>query len=206
MRRARAPRYPDARSYDLLCLEGLARALRLFLGSDTTLPAYRTVTPPEPIKLTVQPSVRGVRPVLVGAVLRGLRFTPANYASFIELQEKLHANLCRRRTLVSIGTHDLGTLEAPFSYEALPPKEIVFRALNQTESLNAEVLFGVLEKDLHLRPFLPIIRDSPVYPVIFDARRTVCSLPPIINGHHSRITLETTDVLVCISYYALMRA
>lgn len=26
-------------------------------------------------------------------------------------------NLCRRRTLVAIGTHDLGTIEGPFTYE-----------------------------------------------------------------------------------------
>ena len=36
--------------------------------------------------------------------------------------------------------------------------------------------------DLKLRRFVPIIRDSVVYPVILDSRRTVCSLPPIING------------------------
>ncbi len=38
------------------------------------------------------------------------------------------------------------------------------------------------EKDLKLRRFVPIIRDSVVYPVILDSRRTVCSLPPIINA------------------------
>ncbi|OWM90337.1 hypothetical protein CDL15_Pgr014639 [Punica granatum] len=31
-----------------------------------------------------------------------------------------------RRTLVSIGTHDLDTLEGPFTYEALPPSSINF--------------------------------------------------------------------------------
>jgi phenylalanyl-tRNA synthetase beta chain len=38
--------------------------------------------------------------------------------------DKLHENICRRRTLVAIGTHDLDTIEGPFSYEALPPKDI----------------------------------------------------------------------------------
>jgi phenylalanyl-tRNA synthetase beta chain len=35
-----------------------------------------------------------------------------------------------------------------------------------------------------------------VYPVVLDSNRTVCSLPPIINGNHSKITLETRDVLI----------
>jgi len=35
-----------------------------------------------------------------------------SYESFIELQEKLHQNVCRKRSLVAIGTHDLSTVEA----------------------------------------------------------------------------------------------
>ena len=34
---------------------------------------------------------------------------------------------------VAIGTHDLSTLKPPFTYEALPPQEIRFTPLNQTE-------------------------------------------------------------------------
>lgn len=36
--------------------------------------------------------------------------------SFIDLQDKLHQNICRRRTLVAIGTHDLDTIQGPFTY------------------------------------------------------------------------------------------
>lgn len=35
-----------------------------------------------------------------------------------------------------------------------------------------------------------------VYPVIKDANGDVLSLPPVINGHLSRIRLETTDVFI----------
>lgn len=47
--------------------------------------------------------------------------------------------------------------------------------------------------------YLHIIRDSPVYPVIYDSKRTVCSLPPIINGDHSKITINTTNVFIEIT-------
>lgn len=43
------------------------------------------------------------------------------------------------------------------------------------------------DNDLKLRKFVPIIQRSLVYPVILDARRTVLSLPPIINGAHSAV-------------------
>jgi phenylalanyl-tRNA synthetase beta subunit len=52
-----------------------------------------------------------VRPFVVAAVLRGVTFDSAAYDSFIDLQDKLHQNLCRQRSLVAIGTHDLSTLK-----------------------------------------------------------------------------------------------
>lgn len=48
----------------------------------------------------------------------------------------------------------------------------------------------------HLKPYTDIIYESPVYPVIHDAKGVVLSLPPIINGRHSRITLNTKNVFI----------
>ena len=48
----------------------------------------------------------------------------------------------------------------------------------------------------HLKPYVPIIKDSPVYPVIMDSEETVLSLPPIINGSVSKITLNTKNVFI----------
>jgi phenylalanyl-tRNA synthetase beta chain len=59
------------------------------------------------------------------------------------LQDKLHQNLCRQRSLVAIGTHDLAKCRGPFTYEALPPAEISFVPLKQTESFRADQLMEV---------------------------------------------------------------
>lgn len=48
----------------------------------------------------------------------------------------------------------------------------------------------------HLKPYTEIIYDSPVYPVIYDSTDKVLSLPPIINGKHSRIQLHTRNVFI----------
>ena len=55
----------------------------------------------------------------------------------------------------------------------------------------------------HLKPYTDIIYDSPVYPVIYDSSGSngegngkVLSLPPIINGKHSRIQLHTKNVFI----------
>ena len=41
--------------------------------------------------------------------------------------------------------------------------------------------------DLKLKKFVHIIKGSLVYPAIYDANRTLLSLPPIINGAHSAV-------------------
>lgn len=184
-----------ANRYDMLCIEGIAQALNEFLGRSEP-PSY-TLKPSTPeIKLTIDKSTEQIRPYAAAAVLRGVEFDDRRYASFIALQDKLHTNLCRNRTLVAIGTHDLDKLTPPFTYEALAPKEIKFVPLNQEKSLDGEELMEFYDKDKNLGKYLHIIRDSPVYPVIFDSKRTVCSLPPIINSNHSKITLNTKNVFI----------
>ena len=64
-----------------------------------------------PLTMTVKPETALVRPFIVCAVLRGVKLDAASYNSFIDLQDKLHQNLCRHRTLVAIGTHDLSTIQ-----------------------------------------------------------------------------------------------
>ena len=49
-----------------------------------------------------------------------------------------------------------------------------------------------MEHDTKLRKFVPLIQRALVYPLVMDARRTVLSLPPIINGAHSAVRLCST--------------
>lgn len=186
-----------ANRYDMLCFEGIALMLKIFLQKQDT-PKFRLVEPAsgQLQTITVSEDTTKVRPLVAGAILRNVKFTKKRYESFIALQDKLHQNLARQRTLVAIGTHDLDTLQGPFTYEALAPKDIKFKPLNQTKEMTAEELMEFYDKDRHLGKFLHIIRDKPVYPVIYDSKRTVCSLPPIINGDHSKITVDSKNVFI----------
>lgn len=184
-----------ANRYDLLSAEGLSMALAQYLDIKS-YPKFAIANPPQLLKMTVSKSTEQIRPVCVCAVLRNLTFTQENYDSFIDFQDKLHHNLGRRRTIVSIGTHDLDTIEGPFTYEALAPQEINFVPLNKTESVDGNELMKMYEDDMQLKAFLHIVRDSPVYPVIKDGKGRVCSLPPIINGDHSKITFNTKNVFI----------
>lgn len=79
-----------------------------------------------------------VRGHIVAAILRDVTLTQDAYNSFIDLQDKLHQNIGRKRSLVSIGTHDLDTIVGPFLYDARPPSEIRFKPLNQDKEYTGE--------------------------------------------------------------------
>lgn len=151
--------------------------------------------------ITVEVSAAQIRPYVVCAVLRNVTFTAERYKSFIDLQDKLHQNICRRRTLVAIGTHDLDTLQGPFVYRAAKPTDINFIPLTEDngKTYNAKELLNFYREDpsaKHLKPYTDIIYDSPVYPVLYDSNGVVLSLPPIINGKHSRIQMHTKNVFI----------
>ena len=95
-----------------------------------------------------------------------------------------------------MGTHDYDLIQGPITYEAKAPKDIVFRALKQKDEMNCVQLFETLRSDMKMKKFLPIIEDCPRYPVFYDAKGTVLSLPPIINSDSTKISFATKNVFV----------
>jgi phenylalanyl-tRNA synthetase beta chain len=184
-----------ANRYDLLSAEGLALSLGHFLKL-RPYPKYHILPTQQKQKMFVKSATAGIRPFVVAAILRNIKLDQASYDSFIDLQDKLHHNIGRKRTLVAIGTHDYDTIKGPFTYDAKAPKDIKFIPLNQKESFDGVKLMEFYKNDLKLKAFLHIIENSPVYPVIQDADGVVLSLPPIINGDHSKIKLATKNILI----------
>jgi|TARA_B110001450_G_C17336293_1_gene365609 phenylalanyl-tRNA synthetase beta chain len=62
-----------ANRYDLLCLEGIAAALKCYL-SDAKLPRYLTSKPAKMERITVKPETKDVREYVVGCILRNITF------------------------------------------------------------------------------------------------------------------------------------
>ena len=189
-----------ANRYDLLCLEGLALALRVFL-SKQKMPEIKqlNILPEEERQLIVYESVNDVRPIGLCAILRDINFTDEMLKSFMDLQDKLHNNICRGRKLVSMGTHDLDTVKGPFSYRALSPEKIHFVPLNREEEVNGDGLMSLLKDDPKLGKYLYLLEGKEKYPVMMDSNGVIMSLPPIINSQHTKMTLNTHNVLLDIT-------
>ncbi|KAK6590647.1 hypothetical protein RS030_142125 [Cryptosporidium xiaoi] len=180
---------------DILCLEGLAIALRCFVGGSDP-PEYILTNSGERERMIVKKPISDIRPFVLCAILRDIEFNEDNYRSFIDFQEKLHHNICRKRSLVSIGTHDLNKIKGPFYYDAKPHDSINFIPLVGDKELNGTQLLEFLGKHQQLRHYVPLVTPFELLPVVTDSNGTVLSVPPLINGDHSKITLETKDVFI----------
>ncbi|KAG5507341.1 hypothetical protein GH5_07436 [Leishmania sp. Ghana 2012 LV757] len=189
-----------ANRHDLLTAEGMACALKVFMGA-MLLPNYRVLNRANPLyRMTVEKTVKNVRDYVVCAVLRNIRFNERSYNSFIDYQEKLHAGLARRRTLASVGTHDLDKVNTTeFIYACRPRETIRFTPLRQTKELNCagDGLAQYYAEDRHISKYVPLVSPFPTYPVVYDgAGKHVLSLPPIINSHYSAISVDTKNIFI----------
>ena len=99
---------------DLLSTEGVARAIRAFTEQELGLVEYKTEKPST--NMVVSPKVLDIRPHVLGGIVRKIKLDDTAIKCLMELQEKLHVTLGRKRSKVSIGIHDLGKLVAPFNY------------------------------------------------------------------------------------------
>lgn len=72
-------------------------------------------------------------------------------------------------------------------------------------SCNALFIIFFTKGESHLKQYLPIIRDKPVYPVIFDANGVVLSMPPIINGEFIIKHVDMVSKSICWSVLPIQR-
>ncbi|KAK8809511.1 hypothetical protein WA158_000454 [Blastocystis sp. Blastoise] len=185
---------------DLLCLEGLVQSLKVFLRQEDP-PIFKLTEPKEMMTMTVKPHTKGVRPYVCCAVLRNLKFDHEIYNNFLDLQDKLHFNIGRRRNLVAIGTHDLDTIEAPFIYDAREPETVNFVPLNQTRSFNCKELMDYYRDPKnndckHLTPYTDLVYNEKYTPCIFDKNDVLLSFPPLINGNHSKMCDHSKNIFI----------
>jgi len=94
---------------DRLSVEGVARSLRYQYGDDRGV--YVPSTNDADWTIEVDESVPDDRPYVTGAVIRDVTLDEAALESLIQLQEKLHATMGRKRAKGAIGVHDLTMLK-----------------------------------------------------------------------------------------------
>ncbi len=175
---------------DLYSTEGVARAIRGFLGKEFGIREFKVR--PSGIEISKDAKLQEIRPCIACAVIRGMKFNSRSIESLMSLQESLHWAIGRNRRKVSIGVHDLARLKPPFRYIAQDP-DFKFIPLDFTEPMTMR---EILEKHPKGIKFASILDKFEKYPLILDADGNVLSFPPIINGELTRVTEGTTDLFI----------
>ncbi len=176
---------------DLYSVEGIARALRAFLGNE---PGLRTYAVGESsVELNVDPSVKEVRPFIWSALVMGNEINDALIRSMMDLQEKLHLTVGRNRRKVAIGIHDYSKVKGPFTYKAVLPDEVSFIPLQGSVSMTPAEILREHDKG---KAYAFVLEGKRRYPLIIDRNGEVLSFPPIINGIATAVTEDTKDILV----------
>ncbi len=179
---------------DLLSVEGIVRAMRSFLGIEIGMTTYDILE--AKIQLTVEESVKEVRPYIDAAVIRNVKMTDELVASMMELQEKLHFSIGKERKKMAIGVHNFDAVVPPFVYKGVRPREIQFVPLGKAQEMNLEEILLMHEKGI---AYAHLLEGEEVYPIIVDKNNNVLSFPPIINGELTAVDLYTENIFIDVT-------
>lgn len=179
---------------DLYSVEGLARSLRSFLDIEPGMKEYPIID--TNINVTVDESVKSLRPYFLCGAVYKVTITDEILRSLMELQEKLHLSIGRKRCKLAIGVHDLDKVVPPFRYSLEDPKNTKFVPLGKTDIMNLD---EILEKHEKGREYADLLKDAGKYPIIKDSKGNVLSFPPIINGSLTTVTTETRNIFVDVT-------
>lgn len=179
---------------DLFCVEGLARGMRAFLDIEPGLTRYQVNK--TNINVVTDPKVLKVRPYFLCAVVLDVDITDDLLRSMMELQEKLHITIGRKRSKFAIGIHDLDKVEPPFRYTTSRPHDTEFVPLAKTEKMDLADILANHEKGVAYAHLLDGLDE---YPIIFDKNNEVLSFPPIINGALTTVTTKTRNLFIDVT-------
>lgn len=179
---------------DLTSVEGIARASRAFFGFKTGLQTYETKI--SDVVLTVDPSVKTVRPFVVTALVKNVTMSDELIVSLMGLQEKLHIGLGRNRRKVAIGVHNAEPVKPPFTYKAVDPDSVSFIPLAKNDSMTLREILKNHEKGID---YASLLTGFDKYPLIVDAHNNVLSFPPIINGSLTEVTPYTKEIFIDVT-------
>ncbi|MFH5800390.1 phenylalanine--tRNA ligase subunit beta [Haladaptatus sp. CMAA 1911] len=184
---------------DRLSIEGVARSLRYQYGDDSGV----YVPKPNDADWTIEvdESVPEERPYVTGAIVRGVNLNEEALDSLIQLQEKLHATMGRKRAKGAIGIHDLTMLKGSsatdeggnsIQYVGVDPDGDRFVPLDADAEMTPD---EVLRAHPTGEKYADIVSAYDRYPAIYDDIG-LFSFPPVINGRRTEVETDSRDLFI----------
>ncbi|MGA8710558.1 MAG: hypothetical protein WB786_04930 [Thermoplasmata archaeon] len=168
---------------DLLSEAGLALYLQGVLETARGIPSFRAPTNEDlATGFLVDASVEPLRPAIGGAVVRAPpdgSLDAGLLAEAVRFQELLHATIGRDRRAASLGMYPVDRFEFPVRYSLEPLPSVRFVPLDASEEVEGVEFF----RDHPMaQTYGALGRRGDACLTLRDARGTVLSLPPILNG------------------------
>ena len=179
---------------DLLSMSGFSRAILAFLGKKPGLKEYKVEQPEKDYKVTIDKSVKKVRPYTACAIVKNLKFTDEKIKEIIDIQEKLHGSYGRDRKKLAIGIYPLEQIKLPIKYLAKKPEDIKFQPLEFPREITGR---QILSQHPTGRDYAHLLKDCDLFPIFEDSGGEILSMPPTINSHKTgKISDSTTEVFI----------
>ena len=179
---------------DMLSYQGFKRAFLAFLGKQTGLKNYKIKKPAKDYNVIIDGSVKGIRPFTACAIVKNIKFDDEKIKEIIDIQEKLHFTVGRKRKKLAIGIYPLEKIKLPITYKALEPDKIKFQPLESEREMDG---LQILQRHPVGRDYAHLLAGKEKFPIFIDGDKNILSMPPIINSHLTgKITEETKDVFI----------
>ncbi|MEK6833003.1 MAG: phenylalanine--tRNA ligase subunit beta [Nanoarchaeota archaeon] len=179
---------------DLLSYQGFKRSFLAFLGKKTGLKEYKINKPEKNYQLVIDSSVKDVRPYTACAIVKELKLDNEKIKELIEIQEKLHLTLGRKRKKIAIGIYPLEKIKLPITFKALEPDYIRFIPLDSDKEMSG---LQILQKHPTGKEYSPLLAGKSKFPVFVDAENKILSMPPIINSQLTgKVTEKTKEIFI----------
>ncbi len=186
---------------DLLSYQGFKRGFLGFLGKKTGLTKYKINPGEKNFEVKVDSSVKEVRPYTCCSVVKGIKFDDFKIKEIVELQEKLHSTIGRKRKKLAIGIYPMEEIKFPIEYKALEPDKIKFIPLESKREMSG---LEILQIHPAGKEYANLLAGKMKFPIFLDANKNILSMPPIINSEKTgRVSEKTKDVFVECSGFDL---
>ena len=184
---------------DLLSYQGYKRSFLAFLGKKTGLKEYKINKPEKNYEVIIDKSVLDIRPYTACAIVKDLKLNDEKIKEIIDIQEKLHNTIGRKRKKLAIGIYPLEKIKLPITFMALEPDKIKFIPLESDREMSG---LQILQRHPAGREYAHLLAGKVKFPIFIDANKNILSMPPIINSQLTgKITEETKDVFIECSGY-----
>jgi len=179
---------------DMLSYQGFKRSFLAFLGKKKGLKKYNLKKPEKDFKIIIDSSVKNIRPYTACAIVKGLKFDDEKIRELIDIQEKLHLTLGRKRKKFGIGIYPLEKIKIPITYKAMEPDKIKFIPLESEREMSG---LEILQRHPTGKDYAHLLAGKANFPIFIDDDKQIMSMPPIINSKLTgKITNNTRDVFI----------